>query len=135
MTGYYILYAIFAVNNCFYDMKTLGDRIQDLRKKKGWSQTELANQLGISLIQTQRYETKGVQPPADVLKNMSDVLNTSIDYLVKGDKDQRAKESLKDTELLAFFKAVEQMNAKDQNVVKTLIDAFITKKKVQQLAQ
>lgn len=116
-------------------MKLMGDRIVALRKNKGWSQTELADKLKISLTQMQRYETKGVQPPADVLKKMSDVFDTSIDYIVKGDKDQRAKESLKDSELLALFKAVEVMPVKDQSVVKSLIDAFITKKKVQQLAQ
>jgi len=116
-------------------MDTLGDRLITVRKKMNWSQSELAAKLKISLTQTQRYETKGVQPPADVLKKMADVFNTSIDFLVKGDKDLQAKQSLKDSELLAHFKAVEQMASKDQAIVKALIDAFITKKKVQLLAQ
>ena len=37
-------------------------------------------------------------------------------------------------ELLRQFKAVEQMNDDDRSVIKKLIDAFITKGKLKQLA-
>ena len=30
----------------------------------------------------ERYEIKGVQPPADVLEKLADIFDTSIDYLV-----------------------------------------------------
>lgn len=42
---------------------------------------------------------------------------------------------LTDKELLKQFKQVEQMNADDKNLIKTFIDAFLTKRQVQQLAQ
>jgi hypothetical protein len=45
-----------------------------------------------------------------------------------------ADNSLSDEELLNQFKAIEKMQDNDKSVVKTLIDAFITKKKIQQLA-
>jgi len=41
---------------------------------------------------------------------------------------------LKDSELLQQFKAIAQMNEDDKQVVKKLIDAFITKGKLKQLA-
>lgn len=50
-------------------------------------------------------------------------------------KAKKVKASLKDTELLLQFKAVEQFNDDDKTVIKKLIDAFITKKHLQQLAQ
>jgi hypothetical protein len=58
-----------------------------------------------------------------------------VDYPVSGDKDEKVKASLKDAELLQQFKAVEQFNDDDKTVIKKLIDAFITKKQLQQLAQ
>ncbi len=42
---------------------------------------------------------------------------------------------LTDKELLKQFKQVEQMNPEDKNLIKTFIDAFLTKRQVQQLAQ
>ncbi|WP_157492648.1 hypothetical protein [Flavobacterium sp. TAB 87] len=46
-----------------------------------------------------------------------------------------ADSSLTDKELLNQFKAIEKMQENDKSVIKILIDAFITKKKIQQLAQ
>src|SRR5271157_1361581 len=106
-------------------MTELGTRILDLRKRKNLSQTDLANAVGISYAQIGRYETKDTQPPAEVIKRIADTLDTTVDYLISGDTDEKAKSALKDSELLKQFKAVEQMNDEDRTVVKRLIDAFI----------
>ena len=115
-------------------MTELGTRILDLRKRKNLSQTDLANAVGISYAQIGRYETKDTQPPAEVIKKIADTLDTTVDYLISGDTDEKAKSALKDSELLKQFKAVEQMNDEDRTVVKRLIDAFITKGKIKHLA-
>ena len=115
-------------------MDELGNRIAYLRKLNKMSQTELAKKIGISYAQLGRYEIKGAQPPAEVLKKIADSLSTTVDFLINGDTDEKAKSTLKDAELLQQFKAVEQMDDDDRNVVKKLIDAFITKRKIQQLA-
>lgn len=114
---------------------TLGQRIQELRKKANLSQSDLAAKIEISYPQMSRYEIKGVQPPADVLKRLADVFGVSIDYLVNGSLEHKAEASIDDNELLQQFKEVEQMDAEDRSTVKKLIDAFITKRKVQKLAQ
>lgn len=115
-------------------MTDLGKRILDLRKRKNLSQTDLANAVGISYAQIGRYETKDTQPPAEVLKKIADALGTTVDYLISGDTGEKAKAALKDSELLQQFKAVEGMSEDDRTVVKKLIDAFITKAKLKQLA-
>jgi transcriptional regulator with XRE-family HTH domain len=115
-------------------MTDLGKRILDLRKRKNLSQTDLANAVGISYAQIGRYETKDTQPPAEVLKKIADALDTTVDFLISGDTDEKAKSALKDSELLQQFRAVEQMNDEDRSVVKRLIDAFITKGKLKHLA-
>jgi transcriptional regulator with XRE-family HTH domain len=116
-------------------MAELGKRIQQLRKQKGWSQTGLAAKIGVSYPQMSRYEIKDVQPPANVLAKLATVLGTSVDFLLHGDKDHFAKASLKDAELLQQFREVEQLGEKDKAVIKLLIDAFLTKKHIQKLAQ
>jgi len=47
-----------------------------------------------------RYEIKNIYPPADVLKNLTDVFGTTIDFLVMGDNESKAQASLKDAELI-----------------------------------
>jgi transcriptional regulator with XRE-family HTH domain len=113
-------------------MITLGKRIQELRKQKGLSQTELALKIGISYPQMSRYEVKDVQPPADVLKRLADALNTNVDYLISGNADEKANASLHDSKLLNLFKSVEKLNEDDKNVVTKLINAFVFQKGIQQ---
>jgi transcriptional regulator with XRE-family HTH domain len=115
-------------------MTTLGNRIQQLRKEKGMTQTVLAKHIKISLPQLVRYETKEVQPTAETLKHLSNALGVSIDFLVNGNLDEKAASTLSNSKLLQHFKAVEKMNNEDKSVVLKLIDAFITKKQIQQLA-
>jgi len=115
-------------------MTDLGKRILELRRRKNFSQTDLANAVGVSYAQIGRYETKNTQPPAEVLKKIADTLDTTVDFLISGDTNEKAKSALKDSELLQQFKAVEQMNEDDRTVIKKLIDAFITKAKLKQLA-
>jgi len=115
-------------------MDNLGTRIATLRKEKGFSQTELANKVGITYAQIGRYEIKGAQPAADILKKMADALDTTSDYLMNGSKDDKAVATLNDNELLQQFKEVDMMNKDDKDTVKKLIDAFITKAKIRKLA-
>ncbi len=88
---------------------------------------------GVSYPQMSRYEIKGVQPPADVLKRLADVFGVSIDYIVNGTLQEKAENTMTDTELLQQFKEVESMNDKDKNTIKELINAFIAKRKIQSL--
>jgi len=116
-------------------MKKLGERIQDLRKQKGLTQEVLAKKAGISLTQMARYETKGTQPPADVLMKLATIFGTTVDFLVNGATEDKAKAQLKDAELLQQFKEVEQLNEKDKSCIKTLIEAFLMRKQLQQIVK
>jgi transcriptional regulator with XRE-family HTH domain len=116
-------------------MGKLGDRIKDLRKQKNLSQSELADKVGISYAQIGRYETKGSQPPAETLKKIADALGVTPDFLIYGTSGEKAKTKLKDADLIQQFQAIESMDEEDKNVVKKLIDAFITKKQLQKLVQ
>jgi len=77
-------------------MSTLGDRIKDLHKQKNFSQSELADKVGISYAQIGRYETKVAQPPAETLKQIADALGVSPDFLIYGISDDKAKTKLID---------------------------------------
>ena len=56
---------------------------------------ELADKIGVSKSQFIRYESKNVQPPANIINKLADALATSVDFLISGDKNEKAKASLK----------------------------------------
>lgn len=104
---------------------TLGERIQALRKENGFTQSVLAEKIQISLPQIVRYETKNVQPPADALKRIANVFGTSIDYLVNGDLNEKAQNSINDSKLLQHFKAIEGMNDEDKSAIVKVIENYL----------
>ena len=54
--------------------------------------------------------------------------------LVRIIHEEKAKNTLQDAELLNQFKEVEKLNQEDKHLVKTFIDAFLTKRHIQKLA-
>lgn len=58
-------------------------RLKLLRKERGLSQQQLADQLGVSQQSINKYETRNVQPDLETLKKMADIFHTSIDFLVE----------------------------------------------------
>ena len=115
-------------------MKTFSERLKKARLEKGFSKSDLANQIGVHYSQIGRYEEKGAQPSSDVLAKLANALEVSSDYLMNGTSDDLANNSLTDKELLNQFKVIEKLPEKDRNVVKIFLDAFITKGKIKQLA-
>lgn len=106
-------------------IQTLGDRVQQLRKEAGYTQSELSKKIDISHTQMARYELKGVQPPADVLNKLADVFGVSIDFLVRGEKDKYANDSIKDNELVNQFKQLNDLPKEEKNVVLKFVGAYI----------
>lgn len=110
----------------------LADRIQSLRKQAGLTQVELADKIGVSKSQYIRYETKNVQPPADTMNKLADVLGTSVDFLISGDKSDKAKASLKNSELLQRFKEMDSLPEEEQSILIKIISAYVRDYKAKQ---
>ncbi|MBR5182261.1 MAG: helix-turn-helix transcriptional regulator [Clostridiales bacterium] len=63
---------------------TVGDRIQSLRKSKGMSQEELADQVGVSRQAVSKWESEQATPDLDKVVIMSELFEVTTDYLLKG---------------------------------------------------
>jgi transcriptional regulator with XRE-family HTH domain len=105
--------------------ETLADRIQSLRKLAGLTQVELADKISVSKSQFIRYESKNVQPPANIINKLADALGTSVDFLISGDKTEKAKASLKNSELIQRFKEVDSLPEDEQGVLIKIISAYV----------
>lgn len=61
----------------------LADKITEERKKNGWSQEELANQLGVSRQAVSKWESAGSVPDLQRILQLSELFGVSTDYLLK----------------------------------------------------
>ncbi len=110
------------------------ERLRELRRQKDLSQSDLGERIGVHLTHISRYERGLSRPTADTLKRLADALGVSGDYLLEGATDEAAKARFEDRELLRRFQEVQDLPERDKEIVKELLDAFLTKRHVQQLA-
>lgn len=68
-------------------MVVIGERIKELRKKSRYTQTDLANLLGITKTTVAAYENDSRLPSYDVLIRMASVFKISIDSLLLNRSD------------------------------------------------
>lgn len=66
----------------------LADKIILLRKKMGWSQEQLAEQLGISRQSVSKWESGASIPDLDKIINLSKLFGVSTDYLLKEELEE-----------------------------------------------
>ena len=70
---------------CF-DTVEFGKRLRELREESGMTQEELAQKVNVEKQHINRMENGKRACSIDVLIQISEVLNSSIDYLLKGNK-------------------------------------------------
>ncbi len=72
---------------------TLGERIQQLRKQKGYSQEKLAEQLNMSRQAITKWEQNACEPNLESLVKMASLFEVSLDYLIVGTVPQKKTEN------------------------------------------
>lgn len=69
----------------------LSEKLYKLRKDSGFSQEQLAEQLGVSRQAVSKWESGTAIPESDKLIAISNYFGVSIDYLLKDDEENRIK--------------------------------------------
>jgi len=104
-----------------------GKIIADLREKKEWSQTDLADKSNVSRVMIGKYERGEAVPSIEAAKKIADALGVSLDYLVgegvNSKFDKRTLKRLQDLELLEEDK---------KKTLLDLIDTYIRDSKARQ---
>ena len=62
-------------------MKTTGEKIRERRMQLGLTQTELANEIGVTLRTITKYEKQGITPRGSNLRELAKALGVSELYL------------------------------------------------------
>ena len=67
----------------------LGQRINELRKARGWSQVDLAKRLGITKQTVSNWENDNILPSIEMLIRLSETFGVSTDYILGLDDTPR----------------------------------------------
>lgn len=114
-------------------MSPFSDKVKKLRKEKGWSQDEFAAKIGVQGRHIGKYENGSTMPNSETVIKMAKVFEVSTDYLLLEEVNASPTSKIRDQALLKEFEIVDQMNEKDREVIKSLIDAFIKKGRMEQV--
>lgn len=96
-------------------------RLSLLRKKKGITQVQLAEQLGVSIEMVKYYETRATHPNSSILLKISDVLGVNIDDLFhEGTKNKPGPES----ELEKCFDKVAMLPKRKQQRIISVVNTL-----------
>ncbi len=72
-------------------MKTLGEKIAEIRKQKGLSQESLAESAGVNLRTVQRIENNETEPRGTTLKLLCSALNVNVEDMFEyGQKEDKS---------------------------------------------
>lgn len=96
----------------------LGERVRELRRKRGLTLEGLADRVGSSKSYMWEIENKEVaRPSAEKLAMIATALDTTSDYLLAGDGEQ--EEAAED---IAFYRKYKKMDASAKERLRKLLD-------------
>ena len=111
-------------------MNTFGKKLRDAREAKGFSQAELARQIGSHHSIIGKYERDEVKPTVDVIKKLADVLKTTISFLMGETDNQNV---FKDPVMFKRMAEIESLPPKDKECLLLTVDNFIKATKLNML--
>jgi transcriptional regulator with XRE-family HTH domain len=113
-----------------------GARLALLRKAAGFTQVELAAELGISQRMAAYYESPRATPPANLLPAIARALSVSIDDLYgHAPPKKRLVKQEGDSRMRRRLLAIDKLDAADKRQVLQVIDAFIERGQLKAKAQ
>lgn len=127
--SFYRIFELLMYNHPFRGliMVKIGDRIAQLRKQNGWSQTELAKNIQASREAIGKYERNEAVPSVETAKKIADVFNVTVDYLV----DETARPTF-DKQTVKRLHDIELLSSEDKSHLLALMDAFLRDAKTKQ---
>ncbi len=101
-------------------MLNIGSKIIELRKQKGWSQTDLANAIEASRDMVGKYERNDNLPSVEVAFKLADVFDVSVDYLLG-----KGKHAAYNKETVRRLEDIENLDQQTRSTLFNVIDTFL----------
>lgn len=115
------------------DLDGFAQRLKALRRQKKLSQTELGQLAEMAFTQVSRYERGITHPTTDALRRLAQALGVSVGDLMDGTPSTGFVKP-EEQEIFRRLRLIEKLPPEDKDAVMKLLDAFLIRKQVQDLA-
>lgn len=109
-------------------MDRVGERIRELRKERGWTQTFLAKKVNVSPQVVSNWERKYTDPDHDDVVRLSEAFNESADYILGRTKLRRSeieKRITNDQAKNAVIEAYDRLPQHKKKIVDDMIKVLL----------
>ncbi|MBV6708535.1 helix-turn-helix domain-containing protein [Bacillus thuringiensis] len=124
-------------------MNTFGKKLKCLREEKkkkdsAWTQTYVANQLGVARTTYTAYENDTKQPPMETILKIANLFSVSIDFLLGRVSNQKQTKSsyvdtiITDPELGLWFKDIKEASPEKREELKRFWEFIMQNESVTQ---
>ncbi len=108
--------------------ENFGERMARLRKAAGYSQRDLAAELGISQRVIAYYEKQTRYPPTHLLPLLAKALGATTDQMLGIEEIKTNRKT--DIRLWRRFSVIEKMESKEKRQIIQLLDTFIEREQL-----
>ncbi|WP_052345399.1 helix-turn-helix domain-containing protein [Alkaliflexus imshenetskii] len=88
--------------------------------------------IGVHVTNLSKYERNISVPSLEIAEKMADALEMSLDELVYGQQNEKARIRIADNELLNLFNKTQDLPDDQKKTVKDLLSAFLLKSNLRQ---
>jgi transcriptional regulator with XRE-family HTH domain len=106
-----------------------GQRLARMRKAEGYTQAELAAEVGISRRNLAYYETQTQHPPSSILPELARALNVTIDELMGATPIRKAAKA-GSSRLQRRLAQIEKLDAREKRQILQFLDTFIERERL-----
>jgi transcriptional regulator with XRE-family HTH domain len=110
---------------------SFGARLTELRKAAGFTQQELADEVGVSRRMLAYYEVQSDHPPTTLLPAIASALKISTDELL-GVAPARRVAKPRNTRLERRIQEIDKLDVRKKRQIMQLLDTFIANEKLRQ---
>lgn len=109
---------------------SVGGRIRELRKERGWNQRDLAAQANVTQTRLSKYENGTHQVPLGTLMRIASAFALPVDALLPDTGDM--PRDPRDAELLARLRSLVSLGPEEKAVACSLLDTVLAMRKIRQ---
>lgn len=105
---------------------SLGKRIADMRKQRGWTQAELAERLEMNPTHVSRWEQDHIRPRQTTLEKLAEVFGVDVGQLVAENGALPQTFFDEDPELAELVAQLPRLNSEQRVALRTVLRSMLT---------
>lgn len=110
---------------------SFGKRLAELRRKRGLTQQQLCELVGVHVTQLRNYEADRSQPTLEVIRKLALALDVTADELVFDPAERMPQ--ITNKELLKQWERIEELPEEDRKALKVLVEGLLLRRQLSQL--